>query len=200
MFDLDTRTGNQEDIEMSIQSAAQFFDKAMADDGLRNKIIAAAAGATDGEKKAEAVAKLGKSAGFDFTPAEAIEIRAATRKAMIDQGAVSDELDDLDLKAVTGGLSFNEFSAGAEGEAEKLSGQMGGPARVPGLGIATSFFSAGVVGGIKSAVAGGGVNGFFNGFANGVVGEANTIKQVFTNPAGAAKSFVSNVESFFSGW
>jgi hypothetical protein len=183
---------------MSLQSAAEFFDQALVDDGLRDKIITAAASATDGEKKAEAVAKLGQSAGFDFSAAEAIELRAATRKTMIDQGKMSDELDDLDLKAVTGGLSFNEFASAASEAFDKNGMQVSG--KVPGAGIAASFFSAGVVGGIKSVAQGGGAQGFFTGFANGVVGQANTIKEVFTNPVGAAKSFASNVESFFSGW
>jgi hypothetical protein len=55
---------------MSIQAAAAFFDQALSDTGLQQKIIAAAASAEDPTDKAEAVTKLGQSIGFEFTPTE----------------------------------------------------------------------------------------------------------------------------------
>jgi hypothetical protein len=89
---------------MSLESAAAFFDKAIADTAVQNQIMSATAG-KEPRDKAAAVADLGKSLGFDFTADEAILIRGAARKALIDEGKLDEELDDLDLQAVTGGSS-----------------------------------------------------------------------------------------------
>jgi hypothetical protein len=97
---------------MSMKSAAAFFDKAIANKTVQDQVMAATA-EKDPEAKGAAVAALGKSMGFDFTPDEAIRIRAATRKTMIDGGELNDELDDLDLQVATGGVSQSPYGAGS---------------------------------------------------------------------------------------
>jgi Nif11 domain len=156
---------------MSIQAAAAFFDQALSDTGLQQKIIAAAASAEDAADKAEAVTKLGQSMGFEFTPTEAIELRAAARKSMIDRGSTHDELDELDLQVVTGGISIGGMSVDNPTLISKAGGMVAGrmipTGGVPGAGITVSFFSAGIAVGIANAMNGGGAAGFFTGFGDG---------------------------------
>ena len=88
---------------MSMQNATAFFEKAATDKSVRDRLSAASAGKKPEEMAAAATA-LGKSMGFDFTPAEAIRLRAGVRKSMIEKGTLKDELDELDLQAVSGGV------------------------------------------------------------------------------------------------
>jgi len=184
---------------MSMQSAAAFFDKALVDQDLQKKIVAAAGAVAEPTEKAEAVAKLGRSMGFDFSPAEAIELRAATRKALIDNGKMNDELDELDLQTVAGGISATTIASQGAGLAAGFLAPAlpiaGGAIGVVGAGLAVgaSFFGAGVAGGVENVMNGGDAAGFFTGFADGVVGHGNTIANAFTDPIGT-------IESIFSGW
>jgi hypothetical protein len=165
---------------MSITSAAAFFDKAVADKTIQDRVTAAAAGKDDPQEKADAVAKLGKSMGFDFTASEAIQLRATARKVLIDRGETEDELDDLDLQAVTGGLSTDQKS---------LISQMVGLAagNIPGMPAGSGMFmGAGAQQGTQAALDGGGFSGFVTGFAQGV---------------GDAGQKVGNaINTIFSGW
>jgi hypothetical protein len=133
--------------------------------------------------KAAAVADLGKSLGFDFTADEAILIRGAARKALIGEGKLDEELDDLDLQAVTGGATFaqqNPVAARVIAQAAEVFTQMGGPAKTGYV------FSAGVKKGTENAENGGGLEGFARGFADGVKQTTDTISD--------------GMKSFFSGW
>ncbi len=165
---------------MSITSAAAFFDKAVADKTVQDRVTAAAAGKDDPQEKAEAVAALGKSMGFDFTAIEAIQLRATARKTLIDKGEIKDELDDLDLQAVTGGLS---------GYQKQLISQMVGIAagNLPGMPAGSGMFvGSGAQRGTQAALDGGGFSGFVVGFAQGV--------------DDAGKKVGSVINTIFSGW
>ena len=110
---------------MSVHNAVAFIEKAASDKLIRDTIAAAKTGRKP-EESAAAVAALGKSLGYDFTPAEARGLRAQTRKAMIAEGTLKDELDDLDLQAVTGGANpirdYIKATGGSDEVADIFSG------------------------------------------------------------------------------
>ena len=155
---------------MSLESAAAFFDDAIADEAVRSKLVAAIAG-KEPKDKAEAVADLGKSLGFDFTADEALLIRSATRTALIKAGSLDDELDDLDLQAVAGG-------AGARMDTSLI------PAFSQAIGTAVSglspkgtgfFFGAGAAQGSAAVMNGGGAKEFVTSFVEGVASAGQQI-------------------------
>jgi hypothetical protein len=155
---------------MSMESAAAFFDNAIADDAVRSKLVAAIAD-KEPEDKAEAAADLGKSLGFDFTADEALLIRGATRKAMIAGGNLDEELDDLDLQAVTGG-SLPPLTAHLLGQGVgAIAGQL---SRFP----SGALIGPGVAKGTEAAANGGGLQGFVTGFVTGVADAGQKIGDV----------------------
>jgi hypothetical protein len=155
---------------MSLDSAAAFFDKAFADAAVQNQIMSATAG-KEPRDRAVAVVDLGKSLGFDFTADEAILCRGAARKALIDLGKLDDELDDLDLQAVTGGTSFaQQNQAAAQGI---IAGAEVFGSRAPGL--SGLLFGPGAKAGAESAVNGGSARDIAVAFCEGVKGAGDKI-------------------------
>jgi predicted ribosomally synthesized peptide with nif11-like leader len=168
---------------MSLESAAAFFDKAIVDKAVQNQIMSATAGKEPRDRPV-AVVDLGKSLGFDFTADEAILCRGAARKALIDLGKLDDELDDLDLQAVTGGLNpaaSQAIVAGAE-----VAGS-----RAPGL--SGLLIGRGAKAGAESAVNGGSGRDIAVAFCQGVADAGNQIGDV-------ERTIGDGIKNAFSGW
>ena len=170
---------------MTIESAAQFFKKAMDEDKVRGEVAAALKGGGEPRAIAARVAAVGKTHGFEFTPDEALIVRTAVRQDAIEKRVLNEELGDDELAIVSGGFGpgtpldmFSTFRNIQEDSKSYDSRQVN---QFHGIKAAiTTICPVPVLGGL----AGAGIAGLF------------TDKNIMANDL---KRTVSNVTSLFDG-
>jgi len=171
---------------MSIDSATKFVKTIFDDEKLQAEIEKAIDGVEDSNEKAKRVAAIGKTHGFDFTPAEALAVKTAVRQVAIENNLLDDQLTDDELEIVSGGLNPAGVALTAYSFADGLK-QDGTGAR----SVAYHSIKAGVslvvpipgVSGVVGAVAGGLLTGNPAQIGKDIKRTANTVantaKKVF---------------------
>jgi hypothetical protein len=155
---------------MSLQSAADFTIAATHNEVLAAKILETAR-ENGPEQIGSAMSALGKSEGYDFTPAEA----EALRQSAIANGSLSED----DLNKVAGGSVDSDYLAA---QARAAANALGGRAAAGSGGV----FGGAADGAAQAAANGGSANDVVAGAAVGAAKGLNETK--------------STVQQIFSGW
>lgn len=158
---------------MSLQSAIEFTTAAVKDPALAAELKSLTNGKSP-EQAAEAFVALGRREGFDFTAAEANELRSQ----------VDSELSEEDLDKVAGGTGSGNMNAVMNQQVlSQIFGQAFGFVAPAG---ASGFLGAGAASATITAANGGSTKDVIMAFNDGTMSAINTT--------------MDTVKSVFSGW